>query len=78
MKSKKSESSISDLLFINELYFSKNYNLSSGVLSTVEDFFLKFRITECYRRVVTATKSISVPDFPIIKAYITGCDVIHS
>lgn len=39
MKSKKSESSISDLLFINELYFSKNYNLSSGVLSTVEDFF---------------------------------------
>ena len=48
--------------------------LASNLSST----FLLFKIEETTKRIITATKGVIVPDSPLIKAHITGCDVIHS
>ena len=49
-----------------------------SLMSPLEDFFLKFRVGEVSKRMLTTTRSLSLPDFPLVKAHITGCDVIHS
>ena len=48
--------------------------LAANVLSS----FFFFKAEETVKRVVTANKSVFLPDLPVVKAYITGCDVIHS
>jgi heme/copper-type cytochrome/quinol oxidase subunit 2 len=68
----------------------RDFNLASSMLSSLKNVnktpllanfsstFLFYKIEESTKRAVTATKSIILPDAPLVKAHVTGCDVIHS
>lgn len=78
LKSKKNGCSVNDFLFIKEGSFLDSVGYKASLGSPVDDFFLKFRVGEVSKRMLTTTKTLSLPDFPLVKAHITGCDVIHS
>lgn len=77
LKSKRSELSIWDLS-LNFFTLPGNTGFSRGVEGTSFEFFNRFRVSETTRRLLTANRSLSLPDTAVTKALITGCDVIHS
>lgn len=78
LKSKKNSCTVNDFIFIKESNFLNKQGYRASLRSPIEDFFLKFRVGEVSKRMLTTTKTLSLPDFPLVKAHITGCDVIHS
>jgi hypothetical protein len=78
LKSKKSFSSVNDFIFSFNLNFNKKVGGLSARNLLINEFFFKFRLGETSRRMLTTTRGLILPDFTLIKAYVTGCDVIHS
>jgi hypothetical protein len=76
LKSKKTTLNTMDLVTI--LNLDSKAPFRSELTSSFNEFFTRFRSGETTRRMVTATKSVFIPDTPLTKAHITGCDVIHS
>lgn len=78
LKSKKTFSNTGDLLRSRALLTFGDRLLRKELSFSFPDLFSKFRVTECTRRMVTANKSLFLPDLTLVKANVTGCDVIHS
>lgn len=77
LKSKKKDPSLLDVNF-NFLTIMETSNTYRAATSVSGDLFNKFRVSESTRRLLTANRSIALPDTALTKALITGCDVIHS
>jgi len=79
LKGNRSSFSLRDFNLINSLAHQKKAEVNKAPLaSNLASTFLLFKIEETTKRIITATKGVIVPDSPLIKAHITGCDVIHS
>ena len=79
LKGNRSSFSLRDFNLINSLAHQKRAEVNKAPLaSNLTSTFLLFKIEETTKRIITATKGVIVPDSPLIKAHITGCDVIHS
>ena len=79
LKGNRSSFSLRDFNLINSLAHQKRAEVNKSPLaSNLASTFLLFKIEETTKRIITATKGVIVPDSPLIKAHITGCDVIHS
>lgn len=78
LKSSRNNFSKQDLLVLNSLNFLPTNVRRPELFSNFLDFFTKFRVNETTRRLVTANKSVILPDMPLVKAHITSTDVIHS
>ena len=79
LKGSRSSFSLRDYNLVNSLAYQKNNNINRTPLaSNLSSTFLLFKIEETTKRIITASKGVIVPDSPLIKAHITGCDVIHS
>jgi heme/copper-type cytochrome/quinol oxidase subunit 2 len=77
LKSKGSGVSLWDLSF-NFFTVSGNSNFGRATAGVSGDLFNRFRVSENTRRLLTANRSLALPDTALTKALITGCDVIHS
>jgi hypothetical protein len=75
---KAKRSSVGTLDLVSSLSLEGINFFRNEVTASFTEFFLQFRAGETTRRMITATKSVFIPDLPIVKAHITGCDVIHS
>jgi heme/copper-type cytochrome/quinol oxidase subunit 2 len=79
LKGNRGSYSLRDFNLVNSLASSNKKNINQTPLATnLTSTFLLFKIEETTKRIITATKGVIVPDSPLIKAHITGCDVIHS
>ena len=79
LKGNRSSFSLRDFNLINSPAHQKRAEANKALLaSNLTSTFLLFKIEETTKRAITPTKGVIVPDSPLIKAYITGCDVIHS
>lgn len=79
LKGNRSSFSLRDYNLVNSLAYQKNNSINRTPLaSNLSSTFLLFKIEETTKRIITASKGVIVPDSPLIKAHITGCDVIHS
>jgi hypothetical protein len=79
LKGSRSSFSLRDYNLVNSLSLQRGVPSSKVPLaSNLSSTFLLFKIEETTKRIITATKGVIVPDSPLIKAHITGCDVIHS
>lgn len=80
LKSKKSYLNKYDFFLLNDLTSNKNYSGFSSkkfVFNFFDDFSM-FRLNENMRKSVSTTKVLTLPNFDVIRCFITGCDVIHS
>jgi len=79
MKGNRGSYSLRDFNLVESLFTQKSASVNKAPLATnLASTFLLFKVEETTKRIVTATKGVIVPDSPLIKAHITGCDVIHS
>jgi len=78
MKGTRATYSIRDYNLVNSLITQKTVYNKTPLAANVSSNFLTFKIEETAKRILTATKGVIVPDSPLVKAHITGCDVIHS
>lgn len=78
LKGNRSSYSLRDFNLVNSLSSQKNDFNKAPLATNLSSTFLLFKIEETTKRIITATKGVIVPDSPLIKAHITGCDVIHS
>ena len=79
LKGNRSSFSLRDFNLINSLAHQKRAEVNKSPLAiNLTSIFLRFKIEETTKRIITATKGVIVPDSPLIKAHIAGCDVIHS
>lgn len=80
LKSKKSYLNKYDLFLLNDVTSSKKSSVLSSkkfVFNFFDDFSM-FRLNENMRKSVSVTKVLTLPNFDVIRCFITGCDVIHS
>ena len=80
LKSKKSYLNKYDFSLLSQVSSSKSeaiFNNKKFVYNFFEDFSM-FRLNENMRKSVSTTKVLVLPNFDIIRCFITGCDVIHS
>jgi hypothetical protein len=79
LKGNRGRFSLRDFNLINSLAHQKRAEVNKAPLAiNLTSIFLRFKIEETTKRIITATKGVIVPDSPLIKAHIAGCDVIHS
>lgn len=78
LKGSRSSYSLRDFNLVNSLSTQENLLNKTPLAANLTSTFLLFKIEETTKRIITATKGVIVPDSPLIKAHITGCDVIHS
>ena len=78
LKGSRGSFSLRDFNLVNSLSHQKSEANKTPLAVNLSSTFLLFKIEETTKRIVTASKGVVVPDSPLIKAHITGCDVIHS
>lgn len=78
LKSKKNTYNSGDFLKAYSLNEMPSGFLRKDLLGNFKDIFFRFRVSETTRRLLTTNKVLFLPDLPVIKAHVTGCDVIHS
>lgn len=79
LKGNRSSFSLRDFNLINSLAHQKRAEINKAPLAiNLTSIFLRFKIEETTKRIITAMKGAIVPDSPLLKAHIAGCDVIHS
>lgn len=78
LKGSRNSYSLRDFNLVNSLSTQENLLNKAPLAANLTSTFLLFKIEETTKRIITATKGVIVPDSPLIKAHITGCDVIHS
>jgi hypothetical protein len=78
LKSARQTASATDLLSVQSKLIGGESVARPQFAVSVSEFFSKFRIAETTRRMLSATKSVILPDTAVIRAQITSADVIHS
>ena len=78
LKGNRGSFSLRDFSLVDSLGHQKSKSNKTPLAANLSSTFLLFKIEETTKRIVTASKGVVVPDSPLIKAHITGCDVIHS
>ena len=78
LKGSRGSFSLRDFNLVNSLGHQKSKVNKTPLAVNLSSTFLLFKVEETTKRIVTASKGVVVPDSPLIKAHITGCDVIHS
>lgn len=78
LKSARQTASATDLLSAQSRLISGESVARPPFAASVSEFFSRFRIAETTRRMLSATKSVILPDTAVIRAQITSADVIHS
>ena len=78
LKSTRQTASATDLLNAQGKLFAGESVARPQLAAVAAEFFSKFRIAETARRMLSATKSVILPDTAVIRAQITSADVIHS
>ena len=78
LKGAGNKATLRDYLFTSSVSSSlAGYN-KAPVAANLTSTFLFYKVEETTKRIITASKSVVLPDSPLVKAHITGCDVIHS
>ena len=78
LKGAGNKATLRDYLFTSSVSSSlASYN-KAPVAANLTSTFLFYKVEETTKRIITASKSVVLPDSPLVKAHITGCDVIHS
>ena len=78
LKGTRQSSSLRDSLLLSELTHSNNPLQNKGLVHGLFSNFLRQRVDEGLKRLLITNRTLFLPDTPLVKAHITGCDVIHS